>query len=78
MSFLYWIIIGGIAGWLAGKFMSGKGYGLIANIILGIIGAVVGGFVFGLLGLQSTSIIGSLITAFVGAVLVITVARMIK
>jgi len=79
MGFLYFIIIGAIAGWLAGKIMEGGGFGLLMNLVLGIIGGVVGGWVFGILGLSTEGgILGSLITSVVGAVLVLYVARLIK
>jgi len=79
MSFIYFIIIGGIAGWLAGKIMKGGGFGLIMNIVLGIIGSMVGGWVFNFLGLSTDGgTIGSLVTALVGAVLILYVARLIK
>lgn len=79
MGFLYFIIIGAIAGWLAGKIMEGGGFGLVLNLVLGIIGGVVGGWVFGILGLSTEGgILGSLITSVVGAVLVLYVARLIK
>lgn len=66
-SIIVWIIIGGIAGWLANLMWKRSGVGLIPNILLGIAGAIVGGFVFGLLGMQSTGTWGSFITALVGA-----------
>ncbi len=79
MGFLYFIIIGAIAGWLAGKIMEGGGFGLLMNLVLGIIGGVVGGWVFGILGLSTEGgFLGSLITSVVGAVLVLYVARLIK
>jgi len=79
MSFIYFIIIGGIAGWLAGKIMKGGGFGLVMNIVLGIIGSMVGGWVFNFLGLSTDGgTIGSLITALVGAVIILYVARLIK
>lgn len=79
MSFLYFIIIGAIAGWLAGKIMKGGGFGLIMNIVLGIIGGVVGGGVFDLLGLSTDGgILGSLVTSVAGAVLILYVGRLIK
>lgn len=79
MSFIYFIIIGGIAGWLAGKIMKGGGFGLVMNIVLGIIGSVVGGWIFSFLGLSTDGgTIGSLATALVGAVLILYVARLIK
>ena len=79
MSFIYFIIIGAIAGWLAGKIMKGGGFGLLMNMILGIIGGVVGGWVFSLLGISASGgTIGSLVTAVVGAVLILYVGRLIK
>lgn len=79
MSFLYFIIIGGVAGWLAGNIMKGGGFGLVMNIVLGIIGSVVGGWLFSFLGLSSNEgLIGSLITALAGAVLILFIGRLIK
>jgi len=79
MSFIYFIIIGGIAGWLAGKIMKGGGFGLVMNIVLGIIGSMVGGWVFSFFGITTDGgTIGSLVTALVGAVLILYVARLIK
>ena len=71
MSFLWFLIIGAVAGWLAGLVMKGGGFGLLINIIVGIVGGVIGGWVFGFLGIETTSIIGSLITAFVGAIILL-------
>lgn len=68
MGFLYYIIIGIIAGFAAGKIMRGGGFGCLVNLILGIIGGVLGGWLFGLLGITTSGIIGSLITATVGAI----------
>lgn len=78
MNILWTLIVGGVAGWLAGQFMKGGGYGLLVNIILGLIGGFVGGLVFGLLGLDATNLLGRIICATVGAVLVIVVARAIR
>ena len=71
-----WLVVGLIAGWLAGQFMKGGGYGIIGDIVLGIIGAFIGGFVFSLLlpG-SSVGLIGSIVVAFVGAVIQIALAR---
>ena len=78
-SFIWFIIVGGIAGWLAGLVMKGGGYGVLGNIVIGIVGAVIGGWVFGLLGLASTGgLIGSIVVAFVGAVILIFLARLIR
>jgi uncharacterized membrane protein YeaQ/YmgE (transglycosylase-associated protein family) len=80
MSGLLWfLIIGAIAGWLAGLVMKGGGYGLIGDIIIGIIGAVLGGWLFGKLGIYpGGGLIGSLIVAFVGAIILILLVRLIK
>lgn len=79
MSFIYFIIIGAIAGWLAGKIMKGGGFGLLMNMVLGIIGGVVGGWLFGLFGLTTDEgFIGSLVTAVAGAVVILYVGRLIK
>lgn len=76
MGFIWYIIIGIIAGFLAGKIMRGGGFGLLINLILGILGGVIGGFVFGLFGLSASGILGSLITSTVGAILVLWLASL--
>jgi uncharacterized membrane protein YeaQ/YmgE (transglycosylase-associated protein family) len=79
MSFLEWIVVGLIAGWLAGKIMKGGGYGVIVDIILGILGGVVGGWIFGVLGIwRGGGVIGSLIVAFIGAVILVWLTRLMK
>ena len=76
MGFLWYNIIGIAAGFLAGKIMRGGGFGVIINLILGIVGGVLGGWVFGLFGIAASGIIGSLITATVGAILVLWIASL--
>ena len=66
MSFIWYIIIGIVAGFLAGKIMRGGGFGLVINLLLGILGGVLGGWVFALFGLAASGLIGSLITSTVG------------
>lgn len=78
MSFILFIVIGAVAGYLAGKIMRGGGFGLIVNIIVGIVGGVLGGWVFSLFGIQTSSIIGSLITAVVGAIILLWLAGLIS
>jgi uncharacterized membrane protein YeaQ/YmgE (transglycosylase-associated protein family) len=78
MNFLWFLLIGLIAGWLAGQFMGAGGAGMLSDLILGVIGAVVGGFLFGLLGLEAVGLLGELITATVGACLFIAAVRKIK
>jgi len=78
MSILAWIVLGLIAGWLAGQVMKGGGYGLIGDLVLGIIGAIVGGFLTGvLLGRDMVNgfNIESIVVAFIGAVILIGVSR---
>jgi len=79
MGWLAWIIVGLIAGWLAGKVMQGGGYGVLMDIILGIIGGILGGWIFGRLGLNiGYGMIGSIIVAFIGAVILVWITRLIK
>ena len=79
MGFLAWIIVGLIAGWLAGQVMKGGGYGILVDIILGILGGVLGGWLFGLLGLHlGDGMIASIIVAFVGAVILVGITRLLK
>jgi uncharacterized membrane protein YeaQ/YmgE (transglycosylase-associated protein family) len=73
---LYWIFIGLLAGWLAGKIARGRGFGCITDIILGLVGAVLGGWIFTRLGIVSFGFWGSLAAATVGAVLLVAVARL--
>jgi uncharacterized membrane protein YeaQ/YmgE (transglycosylase-associated protein family) len=77
-SIIIWVVIGLIAGWLAGVVVKGRGFGLIGNIIVGIIGAVIGGFVFPLLGLSASGFIGQTLFAFGGAVLLLIVIMLIR
>jgi len=75
---IWWIIIGLIAGWAAGKIMKGGGYGTIADILLGIVGGIIGGWVVGLLGFGAGGLIWSIVVATLGAVILIWVTRLIK
>lgn len=80
-NILAWIIVGGIAGWLAGLVVQGTGLGIIGDIIVGIVGALIGGFIVSLLlpgtfGFTGFNI-GSLIIAFVGAVILLLILKAI-
>ena len=66
-----WIVIGGIAGWLAGLIVEGYGFGLVGNIVIGIIGAALAGLVTPLLGLSIETKLGNIIGATLGAVLLL-------
>jgi len=78
MSAVWWIVVGLIAGWAAGKIMKGGGYGVVMDIVLGIVGAVVGGWLMGLIGIYSGSLIGTIIIAIIGAVFLIWLSRILK
>jgi uncharacterized membrane protein YeaQ/YmgE (transglycosylase-associated protein family) len=78
MNILWFLLIGLAAGWLAGQLMKGGGFGIVGDLIVGVIGALIGGFLFGLLGISAGGLLGALITATVGAVLLIFLLRMIK
>jgi uncharacterized membrane protein YeaQ/YmgE (transglycosylase-associated protein family) len=76
---IVWILIGAVAGWLAGLLVKGSGFGLFADIAVGIVGAFVGGWLAGLLGFgASAGLIGSIITATIGAVLLLLALRAVK
>lgn len=78
MAFIWYILIGIAAGYLAGKVMKGGGFGIVLNLVLGVLGGILGGWVFSLFGLSSTNIIGNLITATIGAILIIWVASLFR
>ena len=78
MNILYYVLIGIVAGWLAGQIMKGSGFGLLGNLVVGIIGAVIGGVLLDLLGFASSGLIGSLITATIGAIVLLWIARMVR
>ncbi len=72
-----WLIVGLIAGWLAGLVMQGGGFGLVGDMIVGLIGAVLGGLLFGQLVTGSPNFVGSILVAFIGACLLIAVVRFV-
>lgn len=80
MDFLTWIIVGLIAGVLASMVMGGTGYGIIGDIIIGIVGAFVGGWLFSKLGVTSPfgGLPGTIFVAFVGAVVLLFVLRLLR
>jgi len=78
-TILIWILVGAVAGWLAGLVVRGFGFGLIGNIIVGIIGAFLGGWLFGVMGIAiGAGIINTIFTAFIGAVVLLLIVRVIK
>ncbi len=77
MELLWFVVIGAIAGWLAGQFMKGSGFGLLGDIIVGVIGAFIGGTLFRAVGVElGGGLAGSVIIAFAGAVLLLFVVRL--
>ena len=78
VSLLIFLAIGACAGWLADNFTKGAGFGLIGNIIVGILGAVVGGFVFSLLGISVGGLLGAIVMATVGALVLLFLISFIK
>ena len=77
-SLIVFLIIGVVAGFLAGKIMKGGGFGLLGDLVLGVIGAFVGGWLFGMLGILPVGILGTLISATVGAMVLLFLVRLIK
>ena len=78
MNLLWFILIGLAAGFLAGAVMKGHGFGLLGNLIVGVIGALLGGFLLVLLGIYTAGLIGNLISAFIGAVVLLALIGFIK
>jgi uncharacterized membrane protein YeaQ/YmgE (transglycosylase-associated protein family) len=78
-TLIIWLIVGAIAGWLAGQIMTGGGFGLIGDIVLGIIGAVVAGWLLPRLGIFiGSGVVAAIINALIGAVIVLLVVRLVK
>ncbi|RQT12637.1 GlsB/YeaQ/YmgE family stress response membrane protein [Burkholderia contaminans] len=73
---IIWLVIGAIAGWLAGVLVKGGGFGLLIDIVVGILGAVIGGWLAGLLGSGISGILGSIVIALIGAVILLLVIRL--
>jgi len=72
-NILWWLIVGLIAGFLASRVMRGGGYGLIGDIVVGIIGALLGGWLAGFLGIGASGLIGTIIVAFIGACILLAI-----
>lgn len=75
---IVWLVIGAIAGWLAGVLVKGGGFGLLIDIVVGIVGAVIGGWLAGLLGIGFSGILGSIVIALIGAVILLLVIRLFR
>jgi len=77
-SFIWWLVVGLIAGWLAGKIMKGGGYGAVGDIVLGVVGAFIGGFILRFIGFTAGGLITEIIVATFGACVLVWLARLIK
>ena len=77
-SLFLFLVIGLLAGWLAGNIMKGGGFGLVGDLVVGVIGAFLGGWIFSLLGVSTYGLLGMLITALVGAVVLLFLIRLVK
>jgi uncharacterized membrane protein YeaQ/YmgE (transglycosylase-associated protein family) len=79
MEFVWFILIGLVAGWLAGQLVKGGGFGVVGDIVVGVVGALIGGFLFRTLGVSSgAGLIGAIVVATIGAVVLILVLRLVK
>jgi len=79
MGLLYWLVVGLIAGWLTGVVMKGGGYGMLVDIVLGILGGILGGWIFSMLGISAGGgFVGGVIVAFAGAVVLVAITRVLK
>jgi uncharacterized membrane protein YeaQ/YmgE (transglycosylase-associated protein family) len=78
MGIIWFLIIGIISGWLAGVLTRGGGFGLIGDLIVGILGAIIGGHVLGWFGIYTYGLLGSIVTAVIGAVILLSLIRLIK
>jgi uncharacterized membrane protein YeaQ/YmgE (transglycosylase-associated protein family) len=78
-ALIIWLIVGAVAGWLAGMVVKGGGYGLIGNIIVGIVGGLIAGWLLPRVGVAiGGGVIGAIINAFIGAVILLVILRLIK
>jgi len=79
MIYLVWVVlIGMLAGWLAGQITKGSGFGLLGDLIVGILGSLLGSFIFGLLGIFASGLLGRLIMSVIGAIVLLWLIRLIK
>lgn len=78
ISLFWFLVIGIAAGWIAGLIMKGSGFGMVGDLIVGVLGAIVGGFLFSFFGITAGGLMGSLIMAIVGAVVFLFIASLIR
>ncbi len=78
MNIILFLLIGALAGWLAGQIMKGEGFGFLGNMLVGVIGAFLGGFLFDIIGVHGQGLVASLFTAVIGAVVLLFIVGQIK
>jgi uncharacterized membrane protein YeaQ/YmgE (transglycosylase-associated protein family) len=78
MRILLWIISGIVAGWLTGLVMKGRGYGLLGNLVIGLLGGIIGGWLFSLFGLAARGWLGEIVVALIGGVVLVAIARFLR
>jgi uncharacterized membrane protein YeaQ/YmgE (transglycosylase-associated protein family) len=78
MRILLWIISGIVAGWLTGLVMKGRGYGLLGNLVIGLLGGIIGGWLFSLFGLAARGWLGDIVVALIGGVVLVAIARFLR
>ena len=78
MDILWFILIGIVAGWLAGLIVKGRGFGLIGDLIVGVLGAIIGGYLLPLINVDLAGTIGKLVTAVIGAVVLLLILRLFR
>ena len=79
MQFVWFILIGLVAGWLAGTLVKGGGFGVVGDIVVGVVGALLGGWLFSALGMSAGgSLVGAIIVATIGAIVLIFILRLLK
>ncbi|MBX3727497.1 MAG: GlsB/YeaQ/YmgE family stress response membrane protein [Xanthomonadales bacterium] len=77
-ALIIWLVVGGVAGWLAGQIVRGYGFGLVGNIVIGIVGAFLAGWLLPGLGLGLTGIVGAIIYAMIGAIVLLLLIGLIR
>jgi uncharacterized membrane protein YeaQ/YmgE (transglycosylase-associated protein family) len=78
VELIWFLLVGLVAGWLAGKLTKGSGFGVVGDIVMGVIGAFIGGSLFRAIGISAGGTLGSIVVATIGAVVLVLVVRTIK
>lgn len=78
VTVLIWIVVGIVAGWLTGLVVKGRGFGLLGDLVIGLLGGVIGGLVFGLFGLAPTNWLGQILVSLIGGIILVALIRLIR